>query len=89
MAAFYCRAQGRDGWPGWWQNDQVEALARAWAFAGDDTQRARCAAEIGHIALTEAATIPLGQNYEQTAWRTSITGILPGNRPYPWNVRPA
>jgi peptide/nickel transport system substrate-binding protein len=39
--------------------------------------------------MMEAPTIPLGQPYERTAFRKSITGILPGARPYPWNVRPA
>ncbi|MBS0644785.1 MAG: ABC transporter substrate-binding protein [Proteobacteria bacterium] len=87
--SYVTRGPGRAGWFGWWSNPEVEALAQDWAFAPDDTERHRVAARTGHIALDEAASIPLGQSYERTAFRTSITGILPGNKAYPWNVRPA
>jgi peptide/nickel transport system substrate-binding protein len=86
--SFVTRAQGKDGWFGWWDNPRVEALAADWAFAPDEDARARIAAEIGGIAMTEAASIPIGQSYERTAFRTSVTGILPGAKPYPWTVRP-
>jgi peptide/nickel transport system substrate-binding protein len=83
------RGQGAAGWFGWWASARAEELADAWTYAPDQTSRHRIANELGHLAMTDAAAVPLGQSYERTAFRTSITGILPGARPYPWNVRPA
>jgi hypothetical protein len=39
--------------------------------------------------MVEAAAVTLGQSYPRMAFRTSITGILPGAHPYPWNLRRA
>jgi peptide/nickel transport system substrate-binding protein len=39
--------------------------------------------------MREVATIPLGLSFGKTAFRKSITGVLQGVAPYPWNVRPA
>jgi peptide/nickel transport system substrate-binding protein len=88
-SSFLVRGQGAAGWFGWWANAQAEELANAWAYAPDQASQQRFAKELGHLAMMEAPTIPLGQPYERTAFRKSITGILPGARPYPWNVRPA
>ena len=44
---------------------------------------------VSHVAMTDVATVPVGQWYGKTAFRRSITGVLQGVSPYPWNVRPA
>ena len=49
----------------------------------------KAAKALSHVAMTDVATIPVGQWYGKTAFRRSITGVLQGVSPYPWNVRPA
>ena len=39
--------------------------------------------------MTDVAAVMVGQWYGKTAYRKSITGVLQGVSPYPWNVRPA
>ena len=84
------RGQGKDGWFGWWSSDKAEATDPGMAGS------ARCRGaedkwrqEISRLAMEQVATIPLGINFTKTAYRKSITGILQGVAPYPWNVRPA
>ena len=81
------RGQGGAGWFGWWTSPQAEAMTQDWMAATDPAQQARIADAINVLAMQEVATIPLGQFYLQTAFRSSITGILEGGAPYPWNLR--
>jgi len=80
---------GAAGWFGWWKNDKAVALTEDWLNAPDEEARKRLAAELGRLALEEVATIPLGQSFTKTGYRKSLTGVLPGSAPYPWNVRRA
>lgn len=81
------RGQGEAGWFGWWKSDRAEALTQDWLDAPDEPGQRRAAAELGRLALDEASTVPLGQFTIRTAFRSSLTGILPGSSPYPWSVR--
>lgn len=83
------RGQGQTAWFGWWESAKAEELAQAWLDAPDEAARAKAGAEIGKLAMTDVPTIPLGQWYGKTAFRKSITGVLPGVSPYPWGVKPA
>jgi peptide/nickel transport system substrate-binding protein len=83
------RGQGAAGWFGWWDSPKAEELTQAWLDAPDEASRKRFASELANLAMSEVATIPLGQWYGKTAFRRTITGVLPGVSPYPWNVRPA
>jgi peptide/nickel transport system substrate-binding protein len=83
------RGQGAAGWYGWWSNPIDEVMVRNWIDADDPGQKQRLAVAIQNLALEEEATIPLGQFYLKTAYRSSITGILQGVGVYPWNVRPS
>jgi peptide/nickel transport system substrate-binding protein len=83
------RGQGTDGWFGWWNSPKAEELVQSWLDAPDDATRARFAGELANLAMSDVATIMLGQWYGKTAFRRTITGVLPGVSPYPWNVRPA
>ena len=69
-------------------NALIEHRPGNWAYAPAPASQQRFARELGHLAMTEVPTIPLGQQYERTAFRKSITGILSGVASYPWNVRP-
>ena len=78
---------GAAGWFGWWKNDKAVALTEDWLSAPDEAAQKRIAGELGRLALEEVATVPLGQFTIKTAYRDSLTGILPGSAPYPWGVR--
>ena len=83
------RGQGGAGWFGWWTSPKAEELTRDWVDAPDAAAQKRVASELSRLAMSEVATIPLGISYPKTAYRRSITGVLQGVAPYPWNVRPA
>ena len=80
---------GGAGWFGWPSNPAVSALVQAWVDATDPADRQQAAYRAGALALEDVATLPLGQFFVKTAFRTSITGVAPGPAPYPFNVRPA
>jgi peptide/nickel transport system substrate-binding protein len=82
------RGQGKDGWFGWWESARAEQLVQQWLDAPDEPAQKRVASELANLAMAEVATIPVGQWYGKTAFRRSITGVLQGVSPYPWNVRP-
>lgn len=67
----------------------VEAMVQDWLATPDFAAQKRIATVIDDLALDRVATVPLGQFFLKTAYRGSITGILQGIGPYPWNVRPA
>ena len=83
------RGQGAKGWFGWWNSPKAEAMVQDWLATSDPAQQKRIATAINNLAIDEVATVPLGQFFLKTAYRSSITGILQGIGPYPWNVRPA
>ena len=83
------RGQGARGWFGWWSNARAEELVDAWVEARDADTQKRLAHELGRLALDEVATVPLGQFYLQTAYRTSLRDMVKGTAPFPWGIRPA
>ncbi len=87
--SFIVRGQGTGGWFGWWGNQEAEKLATDWLYATDPAAQKAAAVKLGRLALDEVATVPLGQFTLKTAYRRSLTGILPGSAPYPWGVRRA
>ncbi len=84
---YFLRGQGSAGWFGWYASTEVEALTLQWLDATDADSQGKLARQIGRLALDECATIPVGQFYLQTAFRRSLSGVLQGSAPYPWNVR--
>ena len=83
------RGQGQSGWYGWWNNPKSEEMVREWLDSDDPATQRRLAQAIHDVALDEVATIPLGQFFLKTAYRSNISGILQGVGVYPWNIRPA
>ena len=81
--------QGPKGWFGWWDNAEARDLTAQWLSAPDAAAQEKVAKALSHVAMTDVATVPVGQWYGKTAFRRSITGVLQGVSPYPWNVRPA
>jgi peptide/nickel transport system substrate-binding protein len=81
--------RGPKGWFGWWDNAEARDLTAQWLTAPDAAAQEKAAKALSHVAMTDVATIPVGQWYGKTAFRRSITGVLQGVSPYPWNVRSA
>jgi peptide/nickel transport system substrate-binding protein len=83
------RGQGAGAWYGWWDSPKAEAIVQRWLDAPDLAQQKAAAFELSALAMQELPYVPLGQWFGKTAYRKSITGVLQGFAPYPWNVRPA
>ncbi|WP_372623939.1 ABC transporter substrate-binding protein [Falsiroseomonas sp.] len=81
------RGQGAQGWFGWYASTEVERLTDEWLDAPDTEARQVIATEIGRVANSEVATIPLGRFFMRTAFRRTLGGVMPGTAPYFWNVR--
>ena len=81
------RGQGAGGWSGWYESAEMEALNGRWLAAAGDGERLRVGAAMQDLAFRDVPTVPLGQFFIRTAYRRSLTGVLEGPRPVPWNVR--
>lgn len=80
------RANGANAWFGWPDDPEIERLRDAWfAAEGLDAQKA-IAAELQRRAFETVPYVPLGQYFQATAYRTSLTGMLSGFSIF-WNVR--
>ncbi|MBR0665044.1 ABC transporter substrate-binding protein [Roseomonas hellenica] len=83
------RGQGAEGWTGWFENAEIERLTEAWLSASDDAEAQRLFDEVHRAALDAVPILPLGQYFVSTAYRSNLSGILPGSAAFFWNVRRA
>jgi len=83
----YIRGQGVKGWTGWYENPEIEALARQWIDNDDPAGQRGLYDQMQPILSDDPPFLPLGQYGVSTARRADITGILDGSGSYPWNVR--
>ena len=81
--------RGKKGWFGWWDNAEARALVDQWLAAPDAAGQMNAAKGLSHVAMSDVGVTPVGLWYGKTAFRRSISGVLQGVSPYPWNVRPA
>ncbi|MBD0270971.1 MAG: ABC transporter substrate-binding protein [Acetobacteraceae bacterium] len=80
------RANGTAAWPGWPTSPRPEELRQAWFEAPDAEARRRLAEEVQRRAFEDLPYVPLGQFFQPTAFRRTITGVLRGPTVF-WNVR--
>ncbi|MFC3127300.1 ABC transporter substrate-binding protein [Pseudoroseomonas globiformis] len=83
------RGQGDAGWAGWYDSKPMEALNDRWLSVPTEEERMRIGAEMQDLAFRDVPTVPLGQFFIRTAYRKSLTGMVEGPRPVPWNLRRA
>jgi peptide/nickel transport system substrate-binding protein len=76
-------AQAYFGWP---TGPRLEELRNAWLEAPDLAARKQICEAIQLQAFIDLPMIPLGQYFQPTAYRTSLTGVLSGFATF-WNVR--
>jgi peptide/nickel transport system substrate-binding protein len=80
------RGQGAAGWFGWYGSAEMETLAQKWLAAPTAEDRSAVAARMQALGLADAATVPLGQFFLRTAYRSNVAGIRPAPVPFPWGI---
>ncbi len=82
------RGNGTAGYPGWYSSDKMEAMRGDWLGAPDQAARVQIAQTMQRLAMEEVPFWPLGQYFQPTAYRTSVTGFTHGFATF-WNLKPA
>jgi peptide/nickel transport system substrate-binding protein len=80
------RGTGADAWFGWPDAPKIEALRERWFAAADLSSQQGIAREIQAQAFIDVPYLPLGQYFQQTVQRKTLTGTLSG-LPIFWNVQ--
>jgi peptide/nickel transport system substrate-binding protein len=81
------RGQGLDGFPGWYENPEIERLCDEWLTANTDAELDRIYDAIQESALESPPFVPLGQYSWQTAYRSDLIGVQAGMANRPWTVQ--
>ncbi len=80
------RGNGADAWFGWPTDPELERLRAAWFAAVDLDEQKVIARAIQREAFNSVPYIPVGQNFQPTAFRSDLSGQLEGFALF-WNVR--
>jgi peptide/nickel transport system substrate-binding protein len=85
---FAIGGQGKNGgWFGWAEDAKIEKLKDDFARASSPEEQKKIAADIQQEAYDQVIYIPLGQYLAPSAWRKSLSGVLPGPAtPIFWNI---
>lgn len=81
----FLRGNGRAAAPGWPASPRIEALRDAWFGAEGLEAQKRIAVEIQAQAFQDVPYVPLGVQFQQSAYKAELTGVLPG-LPVFWNL---
>ena len=82
------RGNGTAGYAGWYSSEKMETMRNAWLAAPEQDKRVALAQDMQRLAMEEVPFWPLGQYFQPTAYRSSITDLPHGFSTF-WNVRPA
>lgn len=80
------RGNGQQAWFGWPTIPRLEELRQQWLEAPDLEAQQRIAREVQQVAFEEVPYMPLGQYFQATAYRRTLSGVLKG-LPLFWNVQ--
>jgi peptide/nickel transport system substrate-binding protein len=83
------RGNGAGAWFGWSEDPQIEELRNQWMVAPNDQESRRLAGEIQKRALEQMPFVTVGHFFLPSAYRTNLTGVLPGPVPWFWGVSKA
>ncbi|WP_084292647.1 ABC transporter substrate-binding protein [Bradyrhizobium sp. WSM3983] len=87
LSSLPLNASGMNGYPGWAEDADIQALRGRFAEAEDVSERKRLAAELQKLAYERVIYVPLGQIATPAAWSSKLTGVLDGPTvPYFWNL---
>jgi peptide/nickel transport system substrate-binding protein len=75
------------GWFGWFEDAKIEELRDKFVRSTSLDEQKKLAEEIQLRAYEQVAYLPLGEYKIPSAWRKSLTGVLPGAAtPVFWNI---
>lgn len=80
------RGSGDKAWFGWPTDPKLEELRERWTFTEDESVRKQLAAQIQEQAYQNLSIISVGQFAIPTAYRDSLSGIVPAPVIVMWNV---
>ena len=80
-------AIGRAGFVGWPTNAKLTTLRNQWLDAGDLSEQQRICREIQAEFWKDPPYFPLGQFFQATAYRNTISQIPRGSFSLFWNLR--
>ncbi len=80
------RATGEKAWFGWPDDASIETLKEVWAKAPTPQLQKAAADNIQKRGFEFVTHVPIGQFTTPTAYRTSVSGIIPSPVPFLWNV---
>ncbi|MBP0492999.1 ABC transporter substrate-binding protein [Pararoseomonas indoligenes] len=80
------RGNGQSAWFGWPTMPKLEELRAAWFDAPDLDGQKKVAEEIQKVAFDEVPYLPLGQYFQATAYRRTISAV-PKGFPMFWNLQ--
>jgi peptide/nickel transport system substrate-binding protein len=81
------RGQGLKGFPGNYEDPQLEAMIAEWIGLSDEKDRIAQTNKIQDHLFETMPIIPLGGLSLQTAFRSDLTGYIPGTATVPWGIR--
>jgi peptide/nickel transport system substrate-binding protein len=81
------RANGRDAWPGWPTDQDIEDMRTEWLNAPNAELRLAIAQKIELHAFQTVPFVPLGRFQTPSAMRKNVTGMLKGPLPIAWNIK--
>ena len=81
----FLRGNGRAAAPGWPVSPAIEEMREAWFRADGLAAQKALAERIQRQAFQDVPYVPLGQQFQQSAYRADLKGVLPG-LPVFWNI---
>lgn len=81
------RGQGLKGYPGNYDDPQLEAMIGDWIGISDDAARDAQTTKIQERLFDTMPIVPLGGLSMQTAFRSNLTGFVQSQATVPWGMR--
>jgi peptide/nickel transport system substrate-binding protein len=81
----FLRGNGESGMMGWPSSPKIEQLRQQWIAAPDIAAQQDLARQLQLQAFTDVPYVPLGQNFQDTAYSANISGMPNGFVMF-WNV---
>ena len=86
---FFARGLGAAGWFGWYRDEEIEKLSRAWLLAQTAADRDAAADAFQRRAFDNVPYVPVGQFQIRTALRKDLVGQIEATGAYMWNIKRA
>jgi peptide/nickel transport system substrate-binding protein len=80
------RANGTAGWFGWPDDPEIETLRGEWFDAPDAGAQRAVAGRMQRRAFETVPFVPLGQYFQATAYRNTLTDVIPNFATF-WNLK--